>query len=144
VSEQTHKRNLRFFVPCIPPKATSQQKGIMMIGGKPRHFKKAHVREAEDTITSLFAEHRPDMPFQGAVKLTVYWTYPWRKSEPKKNRAGGRKWCDTRPDCSNIVKMVEDCLTRLNFWNDDSQVAALHVEKGWGDAPGIGIRIEEL
>lgn len=132
-----------FFLPCIPPKATSQQKGIMMIGGKPRHFKKSHVKQAENTLTSLLAGHRPAEAFVGPVFLRVLWVYPWRKSESRKNRETGFRICDTRPDCSNVLKMLEDCMTSLNFWNDDSQVQP-EILKGWGDHPGIGIHIHPM
>jgi Holliday junction resolvase RusA-like endonuclease len=135
---------MSFFMSCIPPKTTSQQKGIMMTGGKPMHFKKKAVRDTETTLAALLAEHRPEQPYGGPVSLSVHWIYPWRTSEPKKNRIGGIKFCDTRPDCSNIIKTLEDVMTKLGFWNDDSQIASLHVQKYWGDKPGIGISIGEL
>jgi len=135
---------LSFFISCIPPKATSQQKGICMIGGKPRHFKKKHVLEAENSLTALLMPHRPAKPLDGPVALSVMWTYPWRSSETKRNKALGYLPCTTRPDCSNIVKGLEDCMTRLAFWNDDSQVADLRIRKGWGDKPGILITIERI
>ena len=115
-----------------------------MIGGKPRHFKKKNVKEAENTLTALLAEHRPKEAFEGPVALHVLWTYPWRKSEPQKTRINHFRACDTRPDCSNIIKMLEDCMTALNYWNDDSQVVALHILKGWGERPGIGIHIHSM
>lgn len=144
VAYTTRAREHEFVIHCIPPKATSQQKGIMMIGGKPRHFKKKNVKQAEDTFLALLAMHRPEQSFDGPISLTVMWRYPWRKSEPKKNKAYGWKPCDTRPDCSNIVKILEDCMTRLNFWTDDSQIAQLHITKAWANDPGITIHIQEI
>lgn len=135
--------SLAFFIPCIPPKATSQQKGVMVINGKPRYFKKKHVKAAEESMLALLMPHRPKQPFEGPVSLSVQWVYPWRKSETKKNRALGMIPCHTRPDCSNLVKMFEDCLTRLAFWNDDSQVSHLTFSKWWGDEPGITVWIKE-
>ena len=134
-------RTLSFSINCIPPKATSQQKGVMVIGGHPRFFKKKHVKQAEDSLMSLLMPHSPAVPFVGPVKLTVYWTYPWRKSEKKSVIAQGCAPCDTRPDCDNIVKALSDCLTRLNFFNDDSQVYSLTFEKYWGNVPGIEVKI---
>lgn len=133
---------LSFSISCIPPKATSQQKGVMVINGQPRYFKKKHVKQAEDSMLSLLMEHRPTVALDGPLRLSIRWTYPWRKSEKKKNLALGWMPCDTRPDCSNLVKMFEDCMTRLNFFSDDSQIADLRFVKGWGDKPGIEVTVE--
>ena len=96
-------------------------------------------------MVDLFKDHRPLFPFQtGPVSLTITWCYPWRKSEPKKNRVNGWKYCDTKPDADNLSKMAQDVMTSLNFWTDDSQVAALHFVKIWGDNPRIEIKIKDL
>jgi hypothetical protein len=42
------------------------------------------------------------------------------------------------------VKLIEDCLTKLGFWQDDSQVADLHVSKAWGAAVGIYVAIRAV
>lgn len=133
-----------FFIPCSPPKATSQQKSISTIGSKPVLYKNKNVRQAEKSMTALLHLYRPEAPFSGAISLQVLWVYPWRKSEPKKNRVGGILLSDKRPDCSNLIKSLEDCMTRLNYWQDDSQIAELHVLKAWGDYPGIGIKINSM
>ena len=49
-----------------------------------------------------------------------------------------------KPDCSNAIKALEDCLTKLGFWDDDSQVASLTVDKAWGDRVGISVAISEI
>jgi len=101
-------------------------------------------KQVQGFLLTMFKEFRPAVPFEGPVSLTVAWCYPWRTSESKKNRAEGFKWCDTRPDCDNLTKMVKDVLTDLGFWHDDAQVARLLFEKGWSDKHGIGIAIESL
>jgi len=95
-------------------------------------------------LLSLLAPHAPRTPFEGPLSLTVHWVYPWRKSEPKRNRERGFRPCDTRSDCDNLAKLLEDCMTRLGFWGDDSQVAGLHFNKWWGDTPQISVTIKEL
>ncbi|OSH08179.1 endodeoxyribonuclease RusA [Enterococcus faecalis] len=39
---------------------------------------------------------------------------------------------------------MQDCMTKLNFWKDDSYVVSLIVEKFWADVPGIYIRVEAI
>ena len=101
-------------------------------------------KAAQNDLMTLLMPHRPAEPMQGAVKLVVTWRYPWRKSEPKRNRALGVMPCTTRPDVDNLCKILLDCMTRLAYWSDDGQVATLTVMKQWGDGPGIGIVVQDM
>lgn len=56
--------------------------------------------------------------------------------------------CATRRryDCSNLVKEIEDSLTRAGAWEDDSQVDELHIYRG-NVAPHDGhviVKIERI
>lgn len=131
-----------FFIPCVPPRATSQQKGATRAGAGIRFYKKDHVKRAENDLISLLSSRAPAVPFEGAIDLWVKLVFPWRKSEL---RSVIKRYVEypitTSPDCSNLIKMIEDSMTRLNFWNDDGQNAKLSVSKFWGDDPGIHIHI---
>lgn len=137
-----------FTVRCIPPKSTHQgslsilkrKDGTQFVG----KFTNSKGKKVQNDLIALFSSHVPGKPFMGPVKCSVVWAYPWNKTEKKKNKAKPYRWCDKRPDCDNLVKMVKDILTRLNFWNDDSQVAWLEFKKIWTEIPYIKITIEEL
>lgn len=138
---------LQLFIPCVPPKATSQQKGACRTSKGVRFFKKAYVAAAEQDLLSLVQSEMPaawQTIEAGPVELQVCFVWPWRKSEPIRERINGAKYMDVKPDCSNIIKMLEDCLTRLNVWTDDAQVACLRVAKMWGDDPGISITVKKI
>lgn len=137
---------IAFHLPITPPKATSQSAGKRMaiINGRPMFFKNNAAASAEHDYLSLCAPHRPPAPICGPVRLSVDFVFPWRKSEPKKRRALGRVPMTSKPDCSNAIKALEDCLTKLGFWNDDGQVADLHVTKAWGDRVGVTISVSEI
>lgn len=45
-----------------------------------------------------------------------------------------------RPDCSNVLKGVEDALNGV-AWIDDTQVGRVVVEKSYGDEPRTVVRI---
>lgn len=134
--------DLTIFIPCNIPTVTAQQKGASFRNGKVRFFKKKGVLESEHTFHALFYPHRPKTPFTGPVCLILHLRFPWRKSE-KKSRI--RKYSlypvEVRPDLSNLVKTIEDVLTTLRFWNDDSQVSSLTVSKKYSDNPGIHLNI---
>lgn len=136
---------MRFTIKCIPPKHTAQggkrilktKDGRLFIGKKAD----SKAQQTENDLLMLLYPYRPEKPFSGPLKEEIRWIYPYRKSEPKKNR---RKeiWCDTRSDCDNLVKMFNDCLTRCGYWIDDAQVAILHFEKLYADEPRIEVNIE--
>lgn len=50
----------------------------------------------------------------------------------------------TKPDLDNSVKLLQDCMTKLGFWQDDRFVVSLITEKFWAQVPGIYIRIEAV
>lgn len=143
---------IAFHLPIVPPKATSQTAGkrMMIVNSKktgkpmPLFFKNQAAASAEHDILVLCAEHKPRLPLVCPVRLQVDFVWPWRKSESKKTIALGRIPHTARPDCSNIIKLLEDCLTKLEFWADDSQIADLHVTKAWGNDVGIYVAITPL
>jgi Holliday junction resolvase RusA-like endonuclease len=132
-----------FKIVCIPPKSTHQQNvRIFQRAGKCFIGKSTtnKAAQAESTLTALLRPHAPRTPLQGPLSLSVDWVYPYRKSEPKKNRSGYIP-CDTRPDCDNISKGLQDIMTTLGYWVDDSQIARLTFSKYWGATPGIEISV---
>ena len=132
---------ITFHLPIVPPKVTSQTKRLVMLAGKPMFFPKKEHKQAENDLLVLCQPHAPAAPLTGPVKLSVFFVFPWRRSETKKRIALGIAPNDTRPDCDNLVKLVGDVLTRLQFYRDDGQVSDLHVSKAWGDKIGITISI---
>lgn len=137
---------IRFHLPITPPKATSQSAGkrLVVVNGRPMFFKNQKAQSAENDLTLLASKHAPPVPLEGPLSLSIDFAFPWRASEPKKRIALGRVPHTSKPDCSNIVKMLEDVLTKLGFWKDDSQVAELHVSKAWSDKVGITVEIKPI
>ena len=136
---------MRFTIKCIPPKHTAQggkrilktKDGRLFIGKKAN----SKAQQTENDLLSLFSMHSPEKPFLGAVKLEIKWVYPYRSSEPKKNR-GFDVWCDKRPDIDNISKLVCDVMTRCGYWLDDGQIADFRFIKIWSEEPRIEVNIE--
>jgi Holliday junction resolvase RusA-like endonuclease len=135
---------ISFHLPIVPPKATSQTKRLVMIGGKPQFFPKKEHAEAERNLLSLCAAYAPNAPLSGPLKLQVDFVFPWRKCETKRRRSWLKLPNDKRPDCDNLVKLVADVLTKLRFYGDDGQVSTLIVSKSWGDRVGISVGIESI
>lgn len=142
-------QRLDFFMPMEPPECTSQMKGERIATGSDgrqfvAHFKRPKIRKAEAMIRSALAPYAPSAPFVGPLKLVTEWTWTWRASESKRNRAAGWRYRDTMPDFDNISKLLVDQMAELKFFTNDSQIALATVVKMWGDRPGIRITLEGL
>lgn len=144
---------MKFFLAITPSKATSQNAGKRIfipkdkegrVTGRPMFFKNKKAGSAENDLTLLCSQHAPSQPATGPVRLSVDFCFPWRTSEPLKRRKLGRAPMTKKPDCSNLIKQIEDVLTKLRFWEDDGQVVDLRVTKAWGDQVGITVEIEAL
>lgn len=129
---------IEFFMPMIPPTCTHQEKQAHVVNGKPAFYDPPAVKAARQKLTAHLARHKPDKPIASGCMLLTKWIWP----------ANGRhkqgEYRVTKPDTDNIQKLLKDCMTAAGFWKDDALVASEHVEKFWGDPPGIYIRIEGL
>lgn len=133
---------LEFFMEVSPQKATSQAGGkrLFVLKGKPIFFKDKAVQNLEKMYEEIMSQHAPETPFEGSLTLAVDFIFAYRKSEPKRNRDRSIPMT-VRPDCSNLIKLVEDCLGRAGFYHDDSQITNLRVTKCWGKHPGINVAL---
>lgn len=138
-----------FEIKCIPPKHTAQGSSTILKNFKTGKFfigkkSNSNANRAKNELIALIAPYSPQKPLEGALELVVEWKYPWRSSEPKKNKIRGFRYCDKKPDCDNLTKQLADILTRLAFWHDDAQIAHLSFTKTWSDDIGIKIKIREI
>lgn len=135
-------QSISVFIPCNIPTVTAQQKGVFVVGGRARFFKKKAVKQSENTFHALLLPHVPAEPMTGPLCLVLRLGFPWRKSEKKGRMAAHQSYpIETRPDCSNLVKSIEDVMTTMRFWNDDSQISSLSVSKFYTHRPGITINL---
>lgn len=129
------------------PKATAQQKGecirYKIINGKRiayiQHFKKDKVEAARQLYEYKLKPLRPKEPATGPISLTVIFYFD--KKSPKKDWG---KFKTTKPDADNCVKELIDAMTSVGFWEDDAQIADLHVRKYYAERATIYVRVEEL
>jgi len=81
-------------------------------------------------------------PLKGPIELRILAVFPYPASWSKKRRTE-TTWKTSKPDRSNIEKIVEDALN-LIAWDDDAQVASGHCWKRYGDVPGLWVEIRSL
>lgn len=133
-------QSITVFIPCLPPTATSQMKGVRVVNGRPHFFKRKTVQQAENSLWALLHPHAPAQPLDGPLCLVLRFYWPWRKSERKSRiKAFSVYPIETRPDVENVAKGLIDVMTTLRFWNDDAQLSSLSISKAWSDQPGISL-----
>ena len=130
---------IEFFMPMVIPTITYQEKKMgVNKAGKPFTYEQAELKDARQKFEAYLSQHKPATKLQGAVRLTVKWCF----KITGQHMHGEYK--TTKPDCSNLIKLLEDCMTAVGFWQDDAQVASELNEKFWSRTQGIYIKIEEV
>ena len=129
---------LEFFMPMIPPQTTHQKQQVSCRSGKPVFYDPPELEAARVKLQGHLSRHVPEKKYTSAIRVVVKWLFPITG----KHQDGEYKI--TKPDCSNLIKLLEDVMTDLGFWTDDKLVSSLVVEKFYADKPGIYVCIEEL
>jgi len=125
---------MQFFMPMIPPKTTAQMRKVAVRKGKPVFYDPPAVEQMKAKLTAHLAQHKPEKPMAGPLRLTVKWIWPGPDA----------KYKPTKPDTDNLQKSFKDICTKLGFWGDDAQVCSEIIEKFTDAKPGIFVQIEQL
>jgi len=117
---------------------TQQRKGISYRNGKPIFYNRQGVSNTE--LQSLLRKNAPKQPFPKGTPLIldIVFTYAI-----KKKKAWG-SYKPTRPDLDNLLKNLQDYMTKLGYYADDSQIVVLCVRKFYGEKNKIEIEITEV
>ena len=119
------------------PKGTAQMKRYN--GRTNTYFKSKTLMETERLYHTLLLPHKPETPSEGPIRLFIVLYFD--KKSPQKLWG---KLKTTRPDADNFCKALIDQMTKCGYWNDDSQVADLHIIKRYAEKASIYIEWEEV
>lgn len=134
------------FTANVTPRGKQRARTVHLANGKTTSFTPKETVQFERAIAWAckaaykgegFAEHMP-------LKMTVmfYMPIPESLSEKKKAALNG-EWHTKKPDCSNILKSIEDALNAVAY-KDDGQIAAGEFSKIYSDCPRVEVIIEQL
>lgn len=122
-------------MPMVPPTITHQEKKIAVKKGKPIVYEPEQLKDARQKFKAYLYKHVPQVSFTKPVTLFVTWCFPIPATgchfdgEPK----------TTKPDTDNLIKLLKDVMTELNFWKDDAIVYRELSEKYYSKIPGVRI-----
>lgn len=100
----------------------------------------------ETLIRELFIIKYPDFqPIEGPVRMSLLAWLKMPKASKRKTEAmeSGEIRPTKKPDISNILKICEDALNSLAFF-DDKQIVEVEVKKWFSSRPRIELKIEEI
>lgn len=134
---------ISFFVPLTPTgKARAR-------AGRNGHYTPRKTKAAEEAVAmfcrAAMRMHKRDM-FLGPVALDVTFELPIPASWSKKDRAAalnGSLRPTSKPDLSNMVKLIEDAMNGIAF-KDDSQICEGTSVKRYAETPRIYVIVRPL
>lgn len=102
----------------------------------------------ESLVRLCYRQQVSTEPFPAGIPLymtvEVYQQIPKSVSKRKREAMIGRKILPTKkPDCSNILKSIEDALNGVAY-ADDSQIVQVRVVKYFGEFPRAIVVIREM
>ena len=132
------KPSLQFFIPMKIPTVTHQEKQVHIVHGKPVFYEPTELKQARANLTDHLAQYRPKQLMKGPVELVVKFCFPLvagtHDGQPK----------TTKPDCDNLVKLLQDVMNQLDFYEDDRFVVSLVAQKFWAKIPGLFIALQPV
>lgn len=129
---------MQFFVPMKIPTVTHQEKQVHVVNGKPIFYEPADLKQARADLTDYLAQYAPKKPLAGPVELVVKFCFPLVTG------SYDGQYKTTKPDCDNLVKLLQDVMNKLNYFEDDRLVVSLIAQKFWAKIPGLFISLEKV
>jgi len=110
-----------------------------------RHFTPEKQRNTMDAIRWEAARVMNGKSLlEGPVSVKAKFIFARPKSHSKKQRnAPNSMFKASKPDATNLLKLVEDALNKI-VWNDDAQIASATIEKQYGVTPATYITVEVM
>ena len=135
-----------FAVPGLPIAKGRARTRVVQAKGKTfaSHYTPASTRDYENQVKACALEAmKGQPPHLVPIDLLVEFRFPIADSWPKWKRdaaAAGLVHHTAKPDCSNLVKAIEDACNKV-LWADDGQVVGCITDKVWTvGQPGVIVR----
>ena len=117
---------------------TQQQKGIKKVNGKLQFYNRRGTSNYE--LKANLIKNRPKECFEKDVPLNLSVTFFY--AIKKKKRWG--YWKTSRPDLDNLMKNLQDYMTKLRYYEDDNQIVWIEAKKFHSERNRIEIEITEV
>ena len=131
--------SVQVFVPKMPKGLTHNDLEAYIVRRKGKVYaairKGAKLKSAEDEIFPYLARARPTIPLMGPLHQRIKLCYPLVAGKDD-----GDPYDET-PDYDNSIKVINDMLQRLGYYENDSQIFDGHVSQYYSSQPGIFVKL---
>lgn len=118
------------------PKGTAQQKRYN--GRTHTYFKDKKLMATEQQFYFALKPYAPKQPSELPIRLHIWFYFDIKEK---------KKWGlpkTSKPDVDNFSKAFIDQMTKCGYWQDDSQITDLHIEKYYAEKATIVFEWEEV
>ena len=119
------------------PTKTFQEKKLRTVKGRAVLYTPPELVEIRQKYISALMPYAPPVPAEGPISLCLMFCFKDEKHKPGTPKI-------TKPDLDNLEKGLVDCMTKCNFWNDDSQICLEYISKSYEIHEGIYIEVIQL
>ena len=117
---------------------TQQQKCIKKVKGKLQFYDRRGT--SNYSLKAQLMKHKPKECFEKNVPLKLSVTFFYAIKQKKR----WWQWKTSRPDLDNLMKNLQDYMTKFGYYADDSQICWLDVRKYHDEKNRIEIEITEV
>ena len=117
---------------------TQQQKGVTKRNGKTIFYDRRGTDNAE--LKALLMRNAPPQVIGKGVPITLDVIFTFKHQRKKL----WGKYKSTRPDLDNLLKNLQDYMTKFGYYADDSQIVVLCARKFYGNKNKVEIEISEV
>ena len=133
-----------FALPIVPTPKMRQRARVF--NGHASTYTCAAQKVNAESIIALMARYAPKSPAIGPLRLDILCCMQIPKSMTKRDREGIKGLVTLpakKPDLDNLDKQIMDAMTRLRFWEDDSQVCLILSGKMYSETPCWLVRLSK-
>ena len=117
---------------------TQQQKGIKKVNGKLQFYNRRGTSNYE--LKANLMKNKPKECFEKDVPLKLSVTFFYAIKQKKR----WWQWKTSRPDLDNLMKNLQDYMTKLRYYEDDNQIVWIEAKKFHSERNRIEIEITEV
>ncbi len=117
---------------------TQQQKGIKKVNGKLQFYNRGGTSNYE--LKANLMKNKPKECFEKNAPLKLSVTFFYAIKQKKR----WWQWKTSRPDLDNLMKNLQDYMTKLRYYADDNQIVWLKSKKFHSEKNKIEIEITEV
>ncbi|MDT2875661.1 RusA family crossover junction endodeoxyribonuclease [Lactococcus lactis] len=129
---------MKFEVELDKMPTTQQQKGIKKVKGKLEFYDRRGTNNY--SLKAQLMNNIPKYCFEKDVPLKLSVTFFYAIKQKKR----WWQWKTSRPDLDNLLKNLQDYMTKLRYYSDDSQIVWLEAKKVNDEKNRIEIEITEV